>query len=70
MPLPRTFLIFDSSGMKSLWFNFGHDIFIGFKMVFLKVGRPIFQPFQEMKLKLLSLKSWHFEASEDILTKF
>jgi hypothetical protein len=35
----------------------------------LKVMMPAFQPFNNMKLKTLSLKSWHFEASED-MTKF
>ena len=31
----------------------------------------VFQPFYRMKLKTsLSLKCWHFEASEDIMTKF
>ena len=31
---------------------------------------PIFQSFYELKLKTSKLKSWHFEASEDIMTKF
>ena len=34
----------------------------------LKVGMTVFQLFYEMKLK--TLKSWHFEASKDIMTKF
>ena len=33
-----------------------------------KVGMAVFQPFYEMKLK--ASKSWPFEASEDIMTKF
>ena len=36
----------------------------------LMLGCQKFQQFYEIKLKPLSLKSWHFEASEDIMTKF
>ena len=36
----------------------------------LKFGMPIFQPLYEVKLKVSKFKSWPFEASEDIITKF
>ena len=35
----------------------------------LKVGIPIFSCFIKQNWRPLSLKSWHFEASEDIVTK-
>ena len=61
--IPTTFLIFDSYDMKSLWSRFGCNIFTGFK-----TASPFFKSFYELKLK--TLKSWHFEASEDVMTKF
>ena len=42
--LPTSISIFDSYDMKTLWSEFGHDIFTGFKMPTL-VGMPVFQPF-------------------------
>ena len=57
--------------MKSLHFRFGHGIFTAFKWQGLKVGMPVFQLFYGMKLKTSKFKkSWHFEASEAIMTKF
>ena len=35
-----------------------------------KVGMPVFQHFMKWNWRPLSLKFWHFEASEDIMTKF
>jgi hypothetical protein len=35
----------------------------------LTVGMLIFQLFYEMKLKTVSLKSWHLKASADIMMK-
>ena len=31
-PTPTSILIFDSYDIKTLWYEFGHDIFTGFKM--------------------------------------
>ena len=36
----------------------------------LKLGCPFFSHFIEWNWRPLSLKCWHFEASEDIMTKF
>ena len=52
-----SFSIFNSCNMKSLWFEFCHDIFTGLKMPNWKTGIPTLRP-------------CHFEASEDIITKF
>ena len=46
LPTAIQYLLLTSHDMKSLGFDFCHDIFIG-----LKVGMPVFQPFYEMKLK-------------------
>ena len=62
--------IFDSYDMKTLWFKFGHDIFIGFKMASRYIWDALFQPFYVMKLKTPKFKVLAFEASEDIMTKF
>ena len=32
---PTSIMMFDSYDMKSLWFEFGHDIFTGFKIASL-----------------------------------
>ena len=39
---PTSFLLFDSYDMKSLWGEFGYEIFTGFKMAVLQVGLPFF----------------------------
>ena len=36
----------------------------------LKLKCPFFSCFMKLNWRLLCLKSWHFEASEDIMTKF
>ena len=46
------------------------SLLAGFKMQDFKVEMLFFQPFYERKWRPLSLTSWHFEASEDIMTKF
>ena len=57
--------------MKSLWFKFGYDLFTGFKMQVLKVGiNCFFSCFTKWNWRPLSLKSCHFEARKDIITKF
>ena len=65
---PTSFSIFDSCGIKSLWFKFGHDIFL----YLLQNGKSfkLGCHFMKWNWRLLSLKSWPFEASEDIMTKF
>ena len=50
---PISFSIFDFYDMKSLHFHFSHDIFISLKWQALKVGMPIIQPLNKVKLKAL-----------------
>ena len=52
---PTKLLIFNSYDMKSLWGKFGYDILTGFKMASPQSWDAL---------------SWHFKASEDIMTKF
>ena len=58
---PTSFSIFDSFDMKSL---------ASFEMARPKVGMPVVWLFYEMNFKTSKLKALHFQASEDILTKF
>ena len=70
---PTSISIFDSYDIKTLWFEFGHDIlnlhWLQNAKTF-KLGCPFFSHFMKWNWKPLSLKCWHFEASEDIMTKF
>ena len=52
--------------MKSLQFRFGHGIFIGFKMARPQIWDARFSAVLSNEIED---KSWHFEASEDIMTK-
>ena len=62
-----SFSRFDSYDMKSWRFRFGHGIFTGFKMA----RPPIWDArFSAVLWNEIEDKSWHFEASEDIMTKF
>ena len=56
--------------MKSLWGKFGYDIFTGFKMASPQSWDVRFSHFINWNWIPLSSKSWHFEASEGIMTKF
>ena len=50
--------------------KFVHNIFTGFKMASPKLGCLFFSYFMKRNWRPLSFKSWHFEVSEDIRTKF
>ena len=55
LPLPPAFQYLIPMTLKSLWFEFGCDIF---------------SCFMKWNWRHLSLNSWHFETSKDIKTKF
>ena len=61
---PNSFSIFDSFDMKSM----GMVSSLASKWEGLNVGVPVFQLFYEIELKTFKIK--HFQASEDIMTKF
>ena len=68
---PTSISIFDFYGIKTLWFEFGNDIFTGSKMPTLSSWRSSISLHKVAEKKDIStLKSWHFEASENIITKF
>ena len=62
------FSIFDSYDMKSLWFRFSHDIFT-FYLLMACPQSSFFIHFMKWIWRPLNLKSWPFEAIEDIATK-
>ena len=66
-----TILHCDFYDIKTLWFEFGNYIFTGFKMPTLLNWNVLFSAiFIRWHWRPLSLKCWHFVASEDSITKF